>query len=205
MTYIFDPTSARNFVDAEYPDWEKKFPYVGETQWETLDIVDGWRSGKRPTVPDEMPKLLIAEKPRKTWPDSFITTNGLLVVRDTVRKVIDHLDPGIHQFFPIRFQTKRKLEIEGPWLAMNVTAKQDSVLVEKSRVLVNPDSPDTLCAFSTASRTENVFVDPSRQSGINLWRERRFPMSLLGSDRLAEELKAQKLRFFPRSFRATDI
>jgi hypothetical protein len=47
-------------------------------------------------------------------------------------------------------------------------------------------------------------VDPARQTGLHLWRETRFIKSLVGSDELVAELKANKLRFFP-SFKVTNI
>ncbi|MEL6999592.1 MAG: DUF1629 domain-containing protein [Pseudomonadota bacterium] len=204
MTYVFDPYSARNTVGTEAPEWKARFPYIGEESKLTGEIVGAFRSGERRTLPEEMPQLLVADKPRKAWPDIFKTTNGLMVARAPVRDVLERFDPEVHQFFPVSFRTKRGLDIEGPWFTVNVTAKQDSIIVERSRVNINQRAPDRLCSFYSSSTTKDVVVDPARQSGLHFWREARFSRSLLGSDTLVKELKAQKLRFFP-SFRATDL
>lgn len=205
LTYIFDPLGSRNLVATDAPEWNKRFPPVGPRADLAADVRNAFRTGARPTLPEEMPLKIVAEKPRKTWPDTFFTTNGLLVVRDPVRLVLEQLDPGEHQFFPLHFQTKRGLEIEDSWFAMNVTAKQDSILVEYSRVNVNPRAPDRLCSFYSDSKYGDVIVDPSKQKGLHFWREARFNLSLLGSDRLFHEMKKRKLHLFPSSFKAKDI
>lgn len=151
-----------------------------------------------------MPKRLVADHARKKWHDSFLVTGALSVVREPVKDIIERLDPGIHQFFPLTIETKRGKRVEGPWFAMNVTARQDSVVMEHSSVSVSKPSPDTHCSFYHDGE-DRVTVDPDRQSGLHLWREQRFIGSLLGSDTLMAELKSQKLRFFPRAFRALDL
>ena len=205
MTHIFDPFGDRNIVCATYPDWESKYMGKGEEGAKKFfGILDAWGYGTRLALPEEVPKELILEKPRKTWPDAFFTRNMLLVVREPVRAIIDRLDPDVHQFFPISIRTKRGVETEGPWFAMNVTARQDSVVLERSLYIPSKDRPDKLNLFYDAATTKDIVVDPARQTGLHLWRETRFIKSLLGSDELVAELKANKLKFFP-SFKATDI
>ncbi|MEL6999591.1 MAG: hypothetical protein AAFP68_15125, partial [Pseudomonadota bacterium] len=97
MTYVFDPYSARNTVGTEAPEWKARFPYIGEESKLTGEIVGAFRSGERRTLPEEMPQLLVADKPRKAWPDIFKTTNGLMVARAPVRDVLERFDPEVHQ------------------------------------------------------------------------------------------------------------
>jgi len=58
--------------------------------------------------------------------------------------------------------------------------------------------------FGSQTKTKDIVVDPACQSGLNLWREKRFQGSLLGSDAFVERLKAEKIKFFP-SFKVTDV
>ena len=119
--------------------------------------------------------------------------------------MIERFDPDLHQFFPVPLRTKRGVEIEGPRIIMNVTVRQNSIVVEKSRVHVNDDFPDTLCALYPTSQTKDVVVDTSKLSpNIHSWREARFEGSLLGSDAFVAALKARGARFFPW-FRATAL
>jgi len=86
-----------------------------------------------------------------------------------------------------------------------VTVRQNSIVVEKSRVLVNDDFPDTLCSFWVDSTTKDVVVDTSKLSpDINFWREARFRRSLMGSDPFVAAIKEAGIRFFP-SYPATNL
>ena len=202
MTYVFNMDPERVLIGTDMVEWEERFPQWGEGSDVTAKIVDGWRSGARPLAEDQLPKVLVARKPRPSWPDMFTTTNGLPIVSQPAKDIIDGLDPGLHQFFPLEIKTKRGLDIEGPWFAMNVTAKQDSIVLGRSTTRQNPNFPETLNYVSYEAKW--VTVDPSKQTGIHLWREQRFNMSLLGSDTLVDALKASDLKFFP-CFKAQDL
>lgn len=205
MTHVFAPRSIRNIVYGSYPDWKAEFTGKGEEgNKRLLDILNAWGHGSRPALPEEVPKNLVLDKPIKSLPEAFWSTDGLLVVREPVRAIIDRLDPGLHQFFPIRIRTKRGVETEGPWFAMNVTAMQDSIVLERSHYKKSSYMPDRLNSFYASSTTKDIVVDPARQSGLHLWREKRFIKSLLGSDALVAELEALNMKFYP-SFRAEDI
>ena len=204
MTYIFNTTIGANRVDTDAPEWNSEFLVSGENGRKTLEIVDAWRSGTRPTLPDEMPKLLVADKPRKIWPDTFMTTNGLLVVNGDVRAVIEKLDPNTHQFFPLTFRTKRGVIIDGPWFAMNVSKKQDTLAMGRCHLVFSEKYPDTGNLFHEDTKDGEITVDPALQSKLNLWRESRVEMSLLGSNALVLELEKQGLSFFKKSAKAAE-
>jgi len=204
MTYVFDMQVGKVLIGTDMPEWEKRFPVPGPKGEKAVEIVNAWKNGTRKSLFDEMPRELITRKPRKSWPDAFQTTNGLLVVSDAAKSVLERLDPETHQFFPLSLRSKSGAEIEGPWFSMNVTATQDSILVERSRILTNPRAPDRLCSFYPDTKPEYVVIDSERQSGWNFWREMRFQGSLLGSDTLIEALHAENIRFFP-SIKTTDV
>ena len=205
MTHVFDMALHKVQIPVEMPEWDDRYPVPGPRTQAALDAVDAWRSGARKNTPDEMPRELIADKPRKSWPDAFKGVNGIHVVSARAREVIERFDPGLHQFFPVRLLTRKGVEIEGPWFTMNVTQRQNSIVVEKSHVHVNPNFPDTLCSFIPYSETRHVVVDSSRLSpDIHFWREARFDGSLMGSDAFVAALKAAGIRFFP-SYRATEL
>lgn len=205
MTFIFDPFGARNYVPTSAPAWRAVFGFKGTRAKEGGEVMGAFCSGTRRSLPEEIPQVLIADKPRKSWPDSFRTTNGLLVVREPVKEVIERLDPGTHQFFALDITTKRGVEIAGPWFAMNVTAKQNSIIVEKSHVLIDETFPEMRCSFfpDSRSRKGDVVFDPSLQRpDLHLWREARFEGYLFGSKALVDALDAKGMRFFPKRHEA---
>lgn len=205
MTHVFRPRSDRSVVYGSYPECAAKYQGKGEEGSKKLfDILNAWGRGNRPALPEEVPKELVLDKPRRSFPDALSAREALMVVREPVRAIIDRLDPGVHQFFPIRIRTKRGIENEGPWFTMNVTAKQDSIMLERSRYIRSEYRPDLLNSFHASSTTKDIVIDPARQTRLHLWREKCFINSLLGSDALVVELKARNLTFYP-SFKAENI
>ncbi len=204
MTCVFDLQTNKSFVNADMEEWRARFPFGSDQRPYGMTVMNAWRSGMAPNQPEDMPKVLVLDRPMRTQKDAFKTVNALHVVSQRAKDVIEEFDRGRHQFFPLEIRTKRDVVVEGPWFSMNVHTIQDSIIVEKSRVVINKRNPDELCSFAGFSKKGGVVVDPSRQSGVHLWREKRFRGSLLGSDALVAELKAQGVKFFP-AFQAKNL
>lgn len=194
MTYVLNTSPERVFIATDMVEWKERFPSWGPRSEVTARIVDGWRSGARKLEAEQMPRVLIAEKPRKSWPDMFMTKNGLIVIRDAVKSIVEAYDPQIHQFFPLKLETKRGLDIEGPWFAMNVTEQFETIVIKDS--IVNGVGGMTeLNSISYSYR--NVTVNPACQPDVHLWRERTFFNSMFASDELIGAVKAAELKIFP--------
>ena len=204
MPHVFDMQLGKVQIPVEMPDWNERYmnPARGE---EGVQAVHAWRDGARKSLPEELPKVLVADKPRKSWPDAFTGMNGIYVVSGRAKDVIERFDPDLHQFFEVPLRTKRGIEIEGPWFIMNVTVRQDSIDIEKSRIQRSTRFPDTSNSFWVNSTTKDVVVDTSRLSpDIHFWREARFDGSLMGSDAFVAALKEAGVKFFP-SYPATNL
>lgn len=200
MTHVFDMQLHKVQIPVDMPEWRERFP-LSKTDEEVRyksGITGAFKYGTRKTLPEEMPKVLVAPKPRKSWPDAFTGVNGVHVVSQKVRDIIETLDPGLHQFFPVRLETKRGVEIERPWFIMNVTERRESLVIDKSKVLIHTNTRSIQLSL------KDVTVDPSKLHGINLWRETGFSDSLMGSDALIDAFKANGTRFFP-SYKAKDL
>lgn len=204
MVHVFDMQVHKVQIPVETPEWNERYmnPARGA---EGNEAVSAWRDAKRKSVPEELPKVLVADKPRKTWRDAFTGWHGIHVVSGRAKDVIERFDPDLHQFFEVPLRTKRGIEIEGPWFIMNVTVRQDSIVMEKSRVQTSTRRPDKLNSFWVNSTTKDVVVDTSKLSpDIHFWREARFQRSLIGSDAFVAALKEAGIRFFP-SYPATNL
>lgn len=200
MTYILDMRAEGAIIATDMSEWRERFPPLGEKSQMNARITFTWKYGDQKLPADAFPKNLIAQKSRKSWPDMFETTNGLRIASGRAKDIIDTLDPGLHQFFPLTIHTKRGLEVEGPWFAMNVTEEQDSVVIEKSRAYL-PAGSSSNRLHDFIYQYKDVTVDPSR---VNLWREHYFMGSLLASDALFDALKAADLKFY-RRFKAKTL
>lgn len=205
MTHVFDMSLHRVIVPFDMPEWQDRHP-ISKTREEALDAIriqNGWMDGASALNAEDMPKVLIAQKPRKTWPDAMQVGGGLTVVSDRARAIIEAFDPDVHQFFELRLETKRGVEIQGPWFAMNVTVHQESIVMDRrSSISYSEQNPKKLNYVRYERKL--VMVDPSKQSGVHLWREERFIGSFLCSDSLMAAFKEAGIKFFP-SFKAQDL
>jgi hypothetical protein len=122
------------------------------------------------------------------------------------RDLIEHLEPGLHQFFPVEISRKRSKKpiyrldgraLDEPYYFFNVQAAADAVCVEKSEVEITP-MPD-----NRPPRIHRIHLPPSYNivllksaiSGHHVWRGRnQLPLDLLFSDTLVAAIQAAGLR-----------
>ncbi|WP_208347473.1 imm11 family protein [Pseudaestuariivita rosea] len=197
MTYVFDlqivgPTmQIGDFVGFEdvQPDLSVR-----------ANLSKVYRYGGRKLEPNEVPSVLKLEKNPQNLPASFMTADSLYIVQKPFRDLIEKLDPGLHQFFPIEVRLRNETPHDPSCYAINVTETRDSILDEQSSVekfVTNPNNTDKHIIYYK----KDVTVDPIKLTDIHLWREARYPWSLLMSDELRDALKETGLRT-PRCFKA---
>jgi len=61
-----------------------------------------------------LPKRLLV-KAKKYVPHDFLAVEGLYLVSDKVRRIIEEFEPGVHQFVPVKVIRKRTGEEIGTW------------------------------------------------------------------------------------------
>ncbi len=140
----------------------------------------------------------------------FVPINGRLSVCSEVRALIEALEPGIHQFFPVRIIRRRDnkpiyrldgRELDEPYYYFHVQCMLDAVCIEQSHVKV------TQTVFGSSSMVHKVPGHYSRivlykdvVAGHHLWRgQYQLPDDLFFSDFLVGALKKgnfQKLQLF---------
>lgn len=210
MTYIvYNRQVGRDFVDGDCPEFEKRVFELGLGS----EYSDVYSNGTRKLKQNEVPEELVLAKKTKLLPGGFETIASLFIVQDTVAKILENLDPGVHQFLPISLRYKSRSVPEGKYFVLNVTARQDSIVDDLSRVESVPlpkqihpyipgdHDPDRMKIIHFK---KSVTVDPGKQSGLNMWREKRYAGSYLISDAFFDALKARDLRLMG-SFRAKDL
>jgi hypothetical protein len=193
MAYVVGPTNnAPHFLGGELIDFAEKVPSL-ERRAEVAQVFD---DGTRLLQADEIPTHLLLDRPAKRFRDIFQSQDGILVISPALHDLLQQLDPGVHQFSPISLD---HIPAAGPRFALNVHFKQDSIVDAKSSVRRNAGMPDNRNVMYINFRPEGVdlVVDSSRLASVNLWRERRYPSSLLLSDRLHSEIVNRQLKFFP--------
>ncbi len=201
MAYVLQNRwSNGDFQRGDTPKFAKQVPDLAARAEYAAIYKNGTRALIRAEVPDE----LILDRRRKSLAAGFLSVNGLFIVKGEIREILENLDPGMHQFFPIDVKYGTTSRPEGQFYVLNLTAQQDSIIddlstVEPFPVFTNATPPQIAPPdrnkMSILYADGHVTVDPARQSGLSIWRERRYPGSYLISDQFHDMLVAQGLKF----------
>ncbi|WP_208347474.1 imm11 family protein [Pseudaestuariivita rosea] len=200
MTYVFNlQIVGPQFQTGGFVGFEEQIPDVSMR----ASLSNVYAEGTRQLVSKEIPKIFKLDKARDSLPASFMVQNGLYIVQKPFYDLIEQLDPCLHQFFPIEVRHRNGTPHDPPCYAINVTETRDSIVDQQSSVekfVTNPKNTDKHIIYYK----KDITVDPSTISDIHLWREARYPQSLLMSDELRDALKETGLRM-PRCFKAKTL
>ena len=154
----------------------------------------------------EVPSVYnLEEKPRKNpYPDAMLILNAIQVVTERMMRLIERLDPGVHQFFPIQFINKDKTPVEENFFVLVVTEKKPTVHPEDAAIqtgistslMDGTERPYRRLLEPNGPGSPPLHVLESAASGPHIWRDAEFTGSLFISHVLADEIKAMKARFF---------
>lgn len=180
-------------VTGEVPEWENRFPDVNDR----LKIATTLMKGDRLLPLSEAPRVLVLPRKRKQLPDFFESMSGL-VVSEAFRLMLEDLDPGIHQFWPLEIERGP----EGAFWGLNVHIHQRSIIEELSDVEplgVNPPADRDKATYPMMLQAfwKRLTVRKSALGPVNLWREHLYLSELFASDRLIAEIKSRKLKSRP--------
>jgi hypothetical protein len=199
MTYvIYRGASAPHVQIGETPGFELKF----SERKRLSEVTKVFSSGKALLDSAETPDRLQVHSRVDKLPDLFSSRNAILICSGRLRDLLEELDPGVHQFIPITVEQYSGMRPPQAHFILNVHYKQDSIVDELSDVRRNalvPNNRNILYfnfPYKANSKSVDVVIDRSKLSDVNLWREMRYPESLLISDRLHNELKQRKITFF---------
>jgi len=119
----------------------------------------------------------------------FLTT--FWKVSERFKDIIEEIDPGRHQFIPIKITDKGKSPIAKPnWYILNVMERQESIVDELSKVKPMYGSEDTRERMSISPFNSFVTMNASQLNrDVHLWREKRYNIEIFISDDLAMRLE----------------
>ena len=118
----------------------------------------------------------------------------MIVVNADAKKLIEKLDPDLHQFFPVDLYRSRHRIIEGEFFILAVTNFQQSTISDQ--LLAESSAPKK--GKPTIGRVSpyNPSIDCAKLGKQNLWREKTALGGLFVSDRFFEEFQKNNLSFF---------
>lgn len=189
-------------MEAEWIGWGH-VPGEVEARRRSEVVRNGWQNGFRRLTQDEIPDGLLLKgvknAPELGYDNAWaFATDGALVVRDDFRKIIEDMDPSLHQFLnmPVFLKYRQeKIPTKDDWFLLNVTYYQATVDFEKSTGLRDLSwSPDKQVIMPS-----RVVLDESKLSDVNMWHEKGCRFALFLSDRLHEAIKEAGIKFYKRN------
>jgi len=195
MVHIIDITWGRPFQQhGDFKEFRKKHPDLDQIG----NYISVWRDGvnAKPLSDDQVPKRIEISELKKTseLPDSFRVREGLNIVSNELKSLIEEFDPGLHQFFPVEISLPAGREPETRYYIIIVTESKATIIPEMSKV----SGPRHGKNYSIpVSETKTVFSSEC-QTGANIWREEGFRGRLFISDEIDQEIKARHLKFYKR-------
>jgi hypothetical protein len=108
---------------------------------------------------------------RKSLASLILLPDRLLAVDATLKEIIETLEPGVHQFWPLRITLPKGQDFSGPYYGMVIRCFIDSFVPEQSDVR---QSEDVFFAKGPTKKDYgNLTVSKSAVAGAHLWHERR--------------------------------
>jgi hypothetical protein len=152
-----------------------------------------------PLEPHEHPLEFRMMERAKSLGSLIKLTDRLLAVDATLQEIIEALEPGVHQFWPLRITLRNGNEYPGPYYGMIIRRFIDSFVPEQSDARQAEGVGTVLDIYYAKSPTKkaygNLTVLKSVAAGNHLWRERRLHNpSVFFSDDLQAEIARRGVR-----------
>lgn len=161
----------------------------------TMEVKNPARSQSPVRMPeiDELPQEIRLEGAHADLADLFMTRSGMLAVDESLRDIIEALEPGVHCFWPLRLTTAKGAAYPKRYFGLIIVRFLDSLDLEAT-------PPDSITgtgyqrhASGTAKAVLATLALRADQIGqAHLWRERRLmcPNIFLSDILQAEIVKA---------------
>lgn len=194
MTYAVQEQGVWPYsVLGDFQDFEAKVPDLVRR----VEIATTFKVGDRLLPPEETPQHLRIQRPDKRLRDIFVADRGAMVVSQSLHDLMEEMDPGRHQFLPLSIDNLRDGSV---WYILNVYAKQDSIVDDKSEVEPYSWSKSNesmkMPSLGFGSGPLSVTFDTSVMTGLNVWREKRYNGRLFVSDAFMAAVARKNLTFF---------
>lgn len=190
--------------------------FVGWSDIAIMDLCrpDYWAALQpdRPAAAD-MPKVMKIEGRYSTLGAMMFVQHGLVVVQEPLRDLIEHIEPGVHGFWPLaidRSKGGRKFQ-KLPCYLMRVQQARQSIVFEKSDVELHSEGgkdPATTTIPYLASNAHldkyDLTISAAERGGAHLWCDFLGSFHYMLSDELHGAIADKKLKIW-KTYRVAEI
>lgn len=160
-------------------------------------LYDIWKKGGRPVLSEEMPSKYFLHSRKKNLADAFCIRSGIIVVSEKMKQIIERLDPDRHQFFPLDIFYRNRDPLDGRYFTLHITSSKPTIVLDQPAVQDKNFEGTKYRIFVSPNHTSNpIVVSENMVEDVNWWRDDFAKGTYFVSQKLLDEVKANKLIFF---------
>lgn len=154
----------------------------------------------------EPPEMFVTEKTYKTLGSLMLLNDSILAVDERFRGIVDRLEPGVHEFFPIEIVMPKGGIYPDKYFTLVIGQYFDAFSREETQAGSVQEYPSGVVQPDTSKAGVNgIAVRRSVYRGADLWRDRRLGAELTCfSDELQAEVSKANLRI-PKHYRMMEV
>jgi len=131
--------------------------------------------GTRKLKAEELPKEFRVER-REKIPNIFRISDGVTVVSEPMKAVIERVDPNTHQFFPIKIIDKRGEETRESYFLFHFFVHKKALVEGQAAIEDRSYNGVGYRAFNTVvAKNDPLKLRASSLEGAHFWRSEEFP------------------------------
>jgi hypothetical protein len=153
-----------------------------------------------PLDPASVPTRAVQKSKQKTIND-IVPVNAAWCVSETFRRLVEMLEPGVHQFLPIELIRFNGQKAEHDYFMFNILCRVEVLIVEKSNVVWRETYSERVPEvsgykyLSLGPDPVQLVLSKRQLEGRHVWRgEKHFRSRVFFSDTLVEAIRTKKLQ-----------
>ncbi|KIC43025.1 hypothetical protein RA27_06820 [Ruegeria sp. ANG-R] len=201
--------------DALRKYYETEMSEADKAALNMVDSIDNYIFSRKfvtdmgPVRPEECPRVFETRKFPKKLGSLISLSNRFLAVDEAMKAIIEGLEAGIHQFYPLKITSQKSEDYPKPYFGLVIRQFRDSFRPDDSvegSWAPNELVEDSYCAkYNLKECIVGLALSKEEIGSAHLWREIKLrEPGVFFSDELQAEAKRQGLRL-PKHFKVKDV
>ena len=187
-------TQPPEFQMGKWVDWEKKVSPIEKRA--AISMI--FHGGGKKISSDDAPKSIEVETPVCDLPDIFTSCDGVKIISDRVKSLIETKARDENQTLPIQVTSSTPGTDKRTWYILNILPEKKSIIREKSTVRPHAAYQDTwkVAYIKHRDAGRKLVLNAGALIGSHFWREEGYPGSLFISDELKEDFDKEGIDLY---------
>ncbi len=196
----------RAYFKQQPPEWQAQFKSVPDSYKYYVACKFIYEQGEKigedppltPIEPHEVPQVFRTVKRYTSLGSLLVLNSGVFAADATLKDIIERVEPGVHQFWPLRIVMTKDQPYPASYYTMVIGRFIESFSPEQSdpKSFIDRGRGDYSVSWGSKDRYSGLALKRSAFAGAQLWRERRLGRLVCMSDELQAEIKRAGLRIW---------